>query len=157
MKDLKFLKYLFLVLVLAGFASCSSDDDDEKKSDETSDTTSDATSLQGTWTRDFSSGTSFYIFKKNGHGYEFEIDEDDMDRDREVDMEVIRYSYDDDERILTIKEVYEDDVDVFTKVSIKEDRITWLDPDGDRETYYRYDGDIEDIEEEWDVFLYEED
>lgn len=148
MKNFKFLKYLFLVLVLAGFASCSSDDDDKEITEETS--------LLGTWTRDFSCGTLFYIFKKNGYGYEFEIDECDMGSDREVGMEVVRYSYNEEERILTIEEVYEDDVDVFTKVNIKKDKITWIDPDGDRETYYRYDGDIEDIEEEWNVFLYEE-
>lgn len=155
MKRIKFIHSLFIAIFALSLVSCSSDDDDS-----TSLSKNDS-KLVGTWKHDFRSGegASFYIFQNDGKGYEFEIDEYDMEDDREVGMEYIKYKYNEEDAELIIWEPG-DDKEYYEVLKLTSNKLVIKYWDGeyedDEEIYIKYDGSIEDIEDEYGVTITKE-
>ena len=105
---------------------------------------------------EFSSGYSFNVFNKNGTGYYIEFDYKDGYRPGQTeDMEPFTYKFDEKNNILTITEK---DGDYFDRYSynvleLTSNKLKVIDPDGYVENYTRYNGDLEDIEREFNVTL----
>ena len=154
MKRIKFIHTLFIAIFALSFVSCSSDDDDS-----TSQSKSDS-KLVGIWKHDFSSGSRFYIFQNDGKGYEFEIDEYDMEDDREVGMESIKYKYNEEDAELIIWEPGDDDKEHYEVLKLTSNKLVikyWDEEyEDDEEIYEKYDGSIEDIEDEYGVTITKE-
>ncbi len=150
MKRIKFIHSLFIAIFALSLVSCSSDDDDS-----TSLSKSDS-KLVGIWKHDFSSGSRFYIFQNDGKGYEFEIE----DGDRRIGMEYIKYKYNEEDAELIIWEPGDDDKEYYEVLKLTSTRLVikyWDEEyEDDEEIYIKYDGSIEDIEDEYDVKITEE-
>ncbi|MBR3916990.1 MAG: hypothetical protein IKJ49_07610 [Bacteroidaceae bacterium] len=154
MKRIKFIHSLFIAIFALSLVSCSSDDDDS-----TSLSKSDS-KLVGIWRHDFRSGAGFYIFQNDGKGYEFEIEEYEIENgDREVDMEYIKYKYNEEDAELIIWEPG-DDKEYYEVLKLTSNKLVIKYWDGeyedDEEIYIKYDGSIGDIEDEYGVKITEE-
>ena len=146
---MKKIYYLLLGLMLVSstaLVSCSDDDDSDISS------SSSSSLIEGIWKHEFSSGVSFYVFNNNEIGYDIEFDyEDGFTPGGIEEMSPFKYVYNEEDEILvTIEDEgrYEHYVRELTSK-----KLVWIDPDGYVRTYTRYNGDLYDIEREYDVKL----
>ena len=147
MKQFKLLSAFFMCLFALSFTSCSNDDDDNNSS---------TPSIVGIWMYEFSSGYNFDVYNQNGTGYSFEFDYQDGYRPGGIEyMTPFTYQFDEKNNILTITERSSWGVERYscTIRELTSTKLKIINSDGYIETRTRYDGDLDDIEREFNVIL----
>lgn len=129
---LNLLAVLALVVTCVGFASCSSDDDDDKNKDGEN---AIAGSIVGTWRSSISDGEGYmtYVFNSDNTGYSQEFDEG-----RLHNPDFFTWMYNSNTKVVSMIFPDEDNyVETWTIKSISSKSITIIDEDGYEETYTR--------------------
>ncbi len=149
MKKQRLFLLPILAFVLAFTVSCNNDEEKQVLEPDAL--------IEGIWIHTFGSvpynGYSFYVFYKNGTGYEFELDYNDgFIPGEEEDMDPFRYVYDKEDNSIII--IDDEGRWVHTILKITSSQLSWIDPDGDIVSYTKYNGDLDDVEREFDVELY---
>ncbi len=147
MKNIKSLQlFMLLSFVILSLVACGDHEEDIQQPVSTS------SLIEGIWKHEFSSGASFYVFNNNGIGYYIEFDyKDGFTPGGIEEVSPFKYVYNEEDEILvTIEDErrYEHYVHELTSK-----KLVWIDPDGYVDTYTRYNGDLNDIEREYDVTL----
>ena len=147
MKNIKFLQlFMLLSFVILSLVACGEHEEDIQQPDSTS------SLIEGIWKHEFSSGVSFYVFNNNEIGYDIEFDyEDGFTPGGIEEMSTFKYVYNEEDEILvTIED--EGRYEYYVR-ELTSKKLVWIDPDGYVRSYTRYNGDLYDIEREYDVKL----
>lgn len=149
MKKQRLFLLPILAFVLAFTVSCNNDDEKQVLEPDAL--------VEGIWIHTFGSvpynSYSFRVFYKNGTGYEFELDyADGFIPGEEEDMDPFRYVYDKEDNSIII--IDDGGRWVHTILKITSSQLSWIDPDGDIVSFTKYNGNLDDVEREFDVELY---
>lgn len=151
MKKIYYLLLGLMLVLSTALVSCSDDDNSSSEP-------SDSSLIEGIWMHKFKVasegvGVSFYVFNNDRSGYHLELDEDDgYIPGGTICMDPFTYAYDEENN----KIIMIDDEGQWENIvtNLTADVLTWIDPDGGKYTYIKYNGTLDDIEKEYDVDLY---
>lgn len=151
MKKIYYLLLGVMLVLSTALVSCSDDDNSSSEP-------SDSSLIEGIWMHKFKVasegvGVSFYVFNNDRSGYHLELDEDDgYIPGGTICMDPFTYAYDEENnKIIMIDDEGQWE---YIVTNLTADVLTWIDPDGYKDTYIKYNGTLDDIEKEYDVDLY---
>ena len=152
------MKKLFLLPIFALALCVTSCGDDDFEQNPVTPEDPETSLIEGVWMCKFRNtsvgvGVSFYVFNNDGTGYDWEFDDNDGYVPGGIEyMYPCTYYYDKDDNTLLM---YYDDGRkyVFSIRKLTAQQLIWINPDGDVDTFVKYNGDIDDIEREYKVTL----